>query len=722
MYSLPRALAWSGSTGLARAGAAGATPLGKIPGLRAHFPTSRAWQFNNPQLPLHTCAAAASAAAPWPGGDAGDSSSGSDGSGAACDAPPHGSVSADVAAAQQRTAEQRHKDELHTLNVAICVNVLIFGAKLWVHCISGSSALLAEAMHSVADVLNQMLLRIGLMKARKGPTEMHPYGYARDRFIWSLISAVGIFFLGAGASFIHGVHTLMEHRELEHMAWNYGVLAISGVLEGYSLWVATKVVVAGAQSKRMGLLQYIRSGMDPTTVAVMLEDGGAVLGLAIAAACTALAHATGNAMWDAAGSILVGCLLGAIATFLVQKNRQLLIGRSMAPADVAAVQSLLRADPVVQYVTDTKTEEIGAGMYRFKAEVAWDGDQVVGRYLDRCGRDQLLGRLQAAAAANDRAALEALVQSYGRELISAVGAEVDRIEGEIQKLNPGILYVDLETDRGRHDSWRRGAISLGLDNGGGGSSSGGASSGGSTSGAGGSRADADPASSSSGGGGDNGSGPGGVAGATSAAVSQASTSAPLSGGPQQQQARQYSSSTVDSNCSSSSSSGAGLGLSGYSDAGSGERWAGPVGTSASSDRSSGGGGGAPEEPGSSTVGVWAGCRVGGGPSGLELDLTQDRWGSGSGSGSRPAAGAAAGATSGARDGGAGPGQAAAWLERPGGGDVTAGSNGRVSGGGRGGMTLDLGGDVHPGVAGASVGAGVPLSSSNAAFFGQERQR
>ncbi|GIL60410.1 hypothetical protein Vafri_14861 [Volvox africanus] len=412
--------------------------------------------FLNRRTTLHTCAAAAAAAAaggPTPGSEdvgtrnrLGFGLSSWEGLG-------HGA---------RQTAEQRYKDELHTLNVAITANMLIFAAKLWAHFMSGSSSMLAEAMHSVADVLNQMLLRIGLLKAQKGPTEMHPYGYARDRFIWSLISAVGIFFLGAGASFIHGLHTLMEHRELEHMGWSYGVLLVSGLLEGYSLWVASRVVVSGATARRMGLLQYIRSGMDPTTVAVMMEDGGAVLGLVIAGVCTALAQATGNAMWDAAGSILVGCLLGIIAIFLVQKNRQLLIGRSMAPADVAAVQALLRADPVVAYVTDTKTEEIGPAMYRFKAEVAWDGDQVVQRYLDRCGGDRLIGRLQTAAEHGDREAMERVMRSYGRDLVSAVGAEVDRIESAIQKMNPGILYVDLETDRGRHDSWRRGAAALGI--------------------------------------------------------------------------------------------------------------------------------------------------------------------------------------------------------------------------------------------------------------------
>lgn len=358
-----------------------------------------------------------------------------------------------------QTPEERHANELHTLNVAIGVNIVIFAAKLAVHMVTGSSAMLAEALHSIADVLNQMLLRIGVLKARKGPTEMHPYGFARDRFVWSLISAVGIFFLGAGASFIHGVHTLSEHSiDLQHMGWSYLVLGMSAVLEGYSLWVATKFVIAGAKARRMDLLQYIRSGKDPTTVAVMMEDGGAVMGLAIAAACTALAHATGNPVWDAAGSILVGCLLGAIATFLVQKNRQLLIGRSMSARDVQAVQDLLKADPVVAYVTDTKTEEIGPQIYRFKAEVAWNGEALVQRYLDRCGRARLMDQLRQASLRNDGAAVESLIRAYGRDIISAVGAEVDRIEAEIQQLNPGVVYVDLETDRGRNDPVRRGLM------------------------------------------------------------------------------------------------------------------------------------------------------------------------------------------------------------------------------------------------------------------------
>jgi len=345
--------------------------------------------------------------------------------------------------------EQMHR-ELHSLNVAIGVNVIICLAKVWVHLISGSSAMLAEALHSVADILNQVLLRVGVLKAKRAPTPQHPYGYMRDRFVWSLISAVGIFFLGAGASVIHGLHTLMEVRVLEGELWSYAVLGLSAVLEGYSLLVAARYVMAGAAAHRMSMLQYIKSGLDPTTVAVMLEDGGAVAGLVIAGVCTALTHHTGNAMWDAAGSIAVGGLLGMIAMFLVQKNRDLLLGRSMGHADSNAILLHLQKDPVVAFVTDTKTEEIGPGIFRFKAEVAWNGDKLVERYLERCGRSRVEAALRhALSPMSHPSLLDGVMKSYGRDIINAVGAEVDRIEAEIQAINPGCRYVDLETDRGR---------------------------------------------------------------------------------------------------------------------------------------------------------------------------------------------------------------------------------------------------------------------------------
>ena len=216
------------------------------------------------------------------------------------------------------------KRELKSLNVAIIMNSLIFVAKACVAQITGSSSMLAESLHSIADVLNQALLRVGLIQSQMAPNAKFNYGFHRDRFIFSLISAVGIFFLGAGASVFHGIHSLgagADHQ-LESVFWTYVVLGVSGVLEGYSLHVALQTVREGAKANGQSVTKYIASGTDPTTVAVLMEDGGAIAGLMIAAVATALTHWTGSAVFDAFGSIGIGCLLGGIAYWLVAKNRQ----------------------------------------------------------------------------------------------------------------------------------------------------------------------------------------------------------------------------------------------------------------------------------------------------------------------------------------------------------------------------------------------------------------
>lgn len=355
-------------------------------------------------------------------------------------------VAAELPGAKERLAQAQR--ELFTVNIAIGANVAIMVAKLVVYVLSGSSALLAEAIHSLADVGNQVLLRMGIMRSKRDPTPEHPYGYARDKFIWSLISAVGIFCLGSGVTIAHGVSNLFVQKELEHMGATLSVLAVSLLLEGISLHVAVRTVAEGARARGMAFWEYVKRGMDPTSVAVMMEDGGAVAGLLVAAASTYAVKMTGHSMYDAIGSICVGTLLGAIAVFLIQRNRQLLIGRSMNAQDMRRIMEHLRRDPVVKAVHDAKSEEIGPGLYRFKAEIDFSGEMVVDRYMSRVGRDALLAKLKAAGWTEDSRALELVLQEYGKEIISSVGSEVDRIEAEIQSLVPGVRYVDLETDRG----------------------------------------------------------------------------------------------------------------------------------------------------------------------------------------------------------------------------------------------------------------------------------
>lgn len=206
------------------------------------------------------------------------------------------------------------------MHVAIYCNVAILAAKLGVWAVSGSQSILAEAIHSLADLANQYLLRTGLSSSKRPPDEFSgaivfplcppppprlvsltqtqsrvaDYGYRRELFVWSLISGVGIFCLGAGVSVVHGLHGLVSPQPVEELWASLSVIGLSLVIESYSLGVAYRGLAAGAAARNMRLRAYVRAGLDPTTIAVAAEDGGAVLGLALAGGCLA---AAGCAAW-----------------------------------------------------------------------------------------------------------------------------------------------------------------------------------------------------------------------------------------------------------------------------------------------------------------------------------------------------------------------------------------------------------------------------------------
>ncbi|PWZ43676.1 Metal tolerance protein C4 [Zea mays] len=216
--------------------------------------------------------------------------------------------------------KKAHFDDEHShraVNMALWCNFLVFSLKFGVWISTSSHVMLAELVHSIADFANQALLAYGLSSSRRAPDALHPYGYSKERFVWSLISAVGIFCLGSGATIVHGVQNLWNcqvcHQSPpENIHWAALVIGGSFLIEGASLLVAINAVRKGAEAEGMGIWDYIWRGHDPTSVAVMTEDGAAVTGLAIAATSLVAVQMTGNAMYDPIGSIIVGNLLGLL--------------------------------------------------------------------------------------------------------------------------------------------------------------------------------------------------------------------------------------------------------------------------------------------------------------------------------------------------------------------------------------------------------------------------
>lgn len=324
--------------------------------------------------------------------------------------------------------------------IALIVDFVIGAAKAVAFLLTGSTAIMAEVLHSVADITNQMLLVVGIVHSRREPDSDYPYGFGRSQYIWALLSATGVLFIGCGVSVIRGAQQLLVPEPLDHLGSGFAILFASLLAEGVSLGFGLSAVRTSARATNQSIWRYLRSGPDPMGVAVVLEDASAVVGVAIALTCIALAQVTGNPAWDGAGSIAIGVLLGATAVFLINRNRLLLLGRAPPSEAVARMVEVLEEDPVVARIHDVKASQLGAEEVRFKAEVTFDGGELARRLLAAKDLDATWSTLDGPEA------LERLLISFGGEVTDAIGGEVDRIEERLTDAVPEARHVDLEPD------------------------------------------------------------------------------------------------------------------------------------------------------------------------------------------------------------------------------------------------------------------------------------
>mmetsp|Transcript_4489 Transcript_4489/g.7597 ORF Transcript_4489/g.7597 Transcript_4489/m.7597 type:complete len:459 (+) Transcript_4489:111-1487(+) len=324
---------------------------------------------------------------------------------------------------------------------AIFSNFVIFLLKAWATYSSGSQAMMSETVHSAGDLLNQTLLAIGIQAAKRRADKMHPYGYNREVYIWALISAAGIFFLGATVSIWQGISAYITPQEVQTIGHAIGILVVSALVEGYSLFVALAAVKKNAKLAGLSIISFIRKGSDNLSIAVLLEDSIAIGGVAVALVCLAGTMLTGDTRWDAVGSVIIGCMLAAVAIFLVNKNRYFLLSPNMPTELTDRILNLLRKDAIVQSVHDVKGEIVGPNMMRFKAEIDFDGEALARRYLQTTRGTELK---ESLTKAHDSVLTEVLLVRYGAGMMDFLGLEVNRIEAEIRKAVPGVTWIDLE--------------------------------------------------------------------------------------------------------------------------------------------------------------------------------------------------------------------------------------------------------------------------------------
>lgn len=250
---------------------------------------------------------------------------------------------------------------------AMLANAGLAVAKFIGYGITGSSSMLAEGVHSVADTSNQGLLLLGMRTSKRVASEQHPFGYGRDRYFYSFIVALLLFSLGSVFALYEGIHKLEGHEPLTSPLVAVVILVVGIVLEAFSFRTA---LVESAKVKGSGSWwQFIRQATTPELPVVLLEDAGALLGLVFALAGVGLSVLTGDPIWDAFGTIAIGLLLGVIAIILIIETKSLLIGEGARPAELRTITGALVGGDV-QRVIHIRTQYVGPDELLVAAKIA----------------------------------------------------------------------------------------------------------------------------------------------------------------------------------------------------------------------------------------------------------------------------------------------------------------------------------------------------------------
>lgn len=334
------------------------------------------------------------------------------------------------------------ESSLHSRNgvfpviAALAGNTFIAVMKFVGFSVSGSGALFSEAIHSTADTLNQALLLIGIKLSTRKADDKYSYGYGLERFFWALISACGVFFLGAGVTIYHGIQGLQKTEVAHFGTMPILILFISFILESGTFIFALREL----NSKNLGLSmkKKLKEG-DPATIAVLYEDGVAVLGVFIAFVSIIASILTDNPFFDAIGSILIGILLGIVAILLIQKNRAYLIGRNIPDEVKEEIIRIMEADPTIEKVTDFKSSILDVGEYQIRCEVEFNGPALMKGIMENSSlRDEY------EDVHNDyQNFIKFIVRSVGR-VPRLMGTSIDVLELRIKEKIPEVKHIDIE--------------------------------------------------------------------------------------------------------------------------------------------------------------------------------------------------------------------------------------------------------------------------------------
>ena len=259
---------------------------------------------------------------------------------------------------------------------ALLANLGIAVSKFVAFVLTGSSSMLSEAIHSVADSANQVLLLIGGKRGRRAADATHQFGYSRVRYVYAFVVSIVLFLVGGIFSLYEGFHKFTHPEELRDVGIAVGVLLVAIALEGFSFRTAMRE--ANKSRGDRSLFRFVRDARQPELPVVLLEDSGALIGLVFALIGVGMATVTGDGRWDGLGAMAVGTLLVVIAVFLAFEMASMLVGESALPEQQQAIRQALDAVESIDRVIHLKTLHVGPDELLVAAKVAFGGEDDAG--------------------------------------------------------------------------------------------------------------------------------------------------------------------------------------------------------------------------------------------------------------------------------------------------------------------------------------------------------
>lgn len=318
---------------------------------------------------------------------------------------------------------------------ALFGNTFVTIIKTTVAVSSGSTSMFAESIHSFADTLNQSLLLIGLKRSKRPADKTRGYGYGIERFFWSLISACGILFIGAGVTIYHSINSLIHYSDVQDFSYfSILVLCLAFLIEGTTLIIAFKELKGKRKFSR-----EILADADPVTLAVVYEDSAAILGVLVALISQFLMYSTGNNIYDSIGGIIVGLILGFLAILLIVKNHHYIIGKSLNEKVTEEIIELLLEDPCIEHISEFKSVAVDINKYRIYTTVEWNGSPLYEEIYEAGDLKEEFNNIK-----NDFGEFTKLMFKTTDRIPRLVGNHIDKIEKRIRDKFPQIAYVDIE--------------------------------------------------------------------------------------------------------------------------------------------------------------------------------------------------------------------------------------------------------------------------------------